>query len=236
MYDIQFAASTYVPEGETEDLDEAVRRCAEAGFAGIELDTRSIADESRASYVRDLCYKHQIAPISAVLACGCENTDSLEEMKSTVDRLDGLGAEYLILKSETDVRPASSTLSLMPEVTEFCAEVGMKCSLELSAESFRSESADTEGEIGVEGWGFVLPVPSLIHSGSDPTFLMKKWGDRCNYLSFDDTQNLSTTFMQKVEAALGEIGFAGWAVVRPSASEAFLRPDALRELKAVFKM
>jgi hypothetical protein len=232
-YDLQLAAALISADETETEIEDRVRAMAEAGFPGVELPSKLLQTEAQAAHIRELCYKHQIAPVSGVLS-GVHQTpsDFIEEAKRLTDRLDSLGAEHLVVTQAEGRSP--DFINAVRDVCDDCEESGLKVTYVLKRAHGTKENPllhELAGSAKNLGLGLDLTAETRLESGMSSPLQGGLYG--CNYLYLPSSMSELPVSSQELSRLLGEADFTGWAVVKPQRES--LRDDDLPNAYRFFR-
>lgn len=223
MIDIQLAASVILDDKDLTGGEARIETISEAGFAGIEVGAKWLEGEESTDELRRLCYKHQIAPVSArVTLEGMElRPKGTGELTDIIRRLDGLGAEYLVLAldesgADSPLPPEPERILRLLQTAAQSESAGIRATYEPSPSDLRDDSPMLRllaDQAGGERLGLAPDLGMLIRQGMDPSAFLRRWGARCDYLPMSLTK-VDGFDVEGLASVLGEIGFTGWAVIR----------------------
>ena len=190
-------------------VEEYLLATAQGAFSGIEfvLSSDSILEE--AEKIRELCYKHQIAPASGVISLSTLGLEPNQCAETYLDALDTLGVEQVVIEgvpATTKPWNDDSTRDHLVLISESCTERGLTVTyrlprLDRTAPFLAADEDDTRVVIDV---GPDSPPASLEQLG--------QWGDRVAGIR-TRIDGLIDADLKQIGERLESIQFSGWITI-----------------------
>jgi sugar phosphate isomerase/epimerase len=226
MFDIQFAAAVGY-QNEWKRLELILETISLAGYAGVELDSRNVVTREEVERVREMCYKHQIAPSGGWLNIGVKDTDTFtSQVTQLAEALDYLGAEYLIINIETS-RGEEEWISRLEAAADICKDSNLVLTALTQTLASEKDSNMLRYKLGEIEIGMAIDVGQRIESGITVHELIRKW-PTCNHLRVPCV-TFKEDMLNDLSGELSNVGFTGWAVADPSHEGDITRLAAIRD-------